>query len=112
MKSWIRKVVLEEEEEGLQKKYEVKPSLAEEAAAAAKAAAAAAADVARTSQEILISKTEGRVLVMATYWSTVSIYICFILYFISFTCELICNDHDLTCSRSCQRRDALKSLSV
>lgn len=59
---------MEEEEEGLQKKYEMKPSLAEEAAAAAKAAAAAAADVARTSQEILISKTEGRVLVMATYW--------------------------------------------
>ncbi|CAA2956085.1 peroxisomal membrane PEX14-like isoform X1 [Olea europaea subsp. europaea] len=60
LKSWIRKVVLEEEEEGLQKKYEVKPSLAEEAAAAAKAAAAAAADVARTSQEILISKTEEK----------------------------------------------------
>ncbi|KAL2515728.1 Peroxisomal membrane protein PEX14 [Forsythia ovata] len=58
LKSWIRKVVLEEE--GLQKKYKVKPSLAEEAAAAAKAAAAAAADVAQTSQEMLISKTEEK----------------------------------------------------
>ncbi|KAL2492703.1 Peroxisomal membrane protein PEX14 [Abeliophyllum distichum] len=59
LKSWIRKVVLEEEE-GLQKKYKVKPSLAEEAAFAAKAAATAAADVARTSQEMLISKTEEK----------------------------------------------------
>lgn len=60
LKSWIRKVVLDEEEEDLQKKYKVKPSLAEEAAAAAKAAAAAAADVARTTQEIVISKTEEK----------------------------------------------------
>lgn len=36
-----------------------KPSLAEEAAAAAKAAAAAAADVAKASQEMLITKNEG-----------------------------------------------------
>lgn len=40
-------------------KSKSKPSLTEEAAAAAKAAAAAAADVARASQEMLISKTEG-----------------------------------------------------
>lgn len=56
-KSWIRKVVMEEEDE----KGTVKgrPSLTEEAALAAKAAAAAAADVARASQEMLASKTEG-----------------------------------------------------
>lgn len=61
LKSWIRKVVLEEEEgESLVGKSNPKPNLAEEAAAAAKAAAAAAADVARTSQEMLMSKTEGQ----------------------------------------------------
>uniref|UniRef100_A0A5B6ZTZ9 Peroxisomal membrane protein PEX14 n=1 Tax=Davidia involucrata TaxID=16924 RepID=A0A5B6ZTZ9_DAVIN len=59
LKSWIRKVV-REEEENLEKKTNSKPTLAEEAAAAAKAAAAAAADVARTSQEMLISKTEEK----------------------------------------------------
>ena len=60
LKSWIRKVVLKEEEgEPLVEKGNAKPNLAEEAAAAAKAAAAAAADVARTSQEMLMSKTEG-----------------------------------------------------
>lgn len=57
----MRKVVLEEEEgEPLIKKLNEKPNLAEEAAAAAKAAAAAAADVARASQEMLLSKTEGQ----------------------------------------------------
>ncbi|KAM3380920.1 hypothetical protein P3S68_006493 [Capsicum galapagoense] len=57
-KSWIRKVVMEEEDE----KGPVKgrPSLAEEAAVAAKAAAAAAADVARVIQEMLASKTEEK----------------------------------------------------
>lgn len=61
LKSWIRKVVLEEEaaEEGAVKGINLKPSLAEEAAVAAKAAAAAAADVARASQEMLASKTDG-----------------------------------------------------
>lgn len=56
LKSWIRKVVLDEEDE---KGEKGKPSLAEEAAVAAKAAAAAAADVARASQEMLASKSEG-----------------------------------------------------
>ncbi|KAM7479907.1 hypothetical protein LguiA_028120 [Lonicera macranthoides] len=60
LKSWIRKVVLEKEEEDSGKKTESKPSLAEEAAAAAKSAAAAAADVARASQDMLISKTEEK----------------------------------------------------
>ncbi|KAK3035330.1 hypothetical protein RJ639_034038 [Escallonia herrerae] len=59
LKSWIRKVVLEEEEEDT-KKTNAKPSLAEEAAAAAKSAAAAAADVARASQEMVISKNEEK----------------------------------------------------
>ncbi|WOH10541.1 hypothetical protein DCAR_0730010 [Daucus carota subsp. sativus] len=55
LKSWIRKVVSEEDED-LANKTNSKPSLAEEAAAAAKSAAAAAADVARASQDMLISK--------------------------------------------------------
>lgn len=60
MKSWIRKVVHEEDEkEVLDNETNRKPTLAEEAAAAAKAAAAAASDVARASQEMLASKTEG-----------------------------------------------------
>lgn len=58
LKSWIRKVVHEEEEKSA-KKTDSKPSLEQEATAAAKAAAAAAAEVARASQEMLISKTEG-----------------------------------------------------
>ncbi|EEF52002.1 peroxisomal membrane protein PEX14 [Ricinus communis] len=57
-KSWIRKVVFEEEDPV--KKTNAKPSLAEEAAAAAKAAAAAAADVAKASQEMLNSKNEEK----------------------------------------------------
>ncbi|KAI3759387.1 hypothetical protein L6452_07161 [Arctium lappa] len=60
LKSWIRKVVLEDGEEDLAKKTNTKPTLAEEAAAAAKAAAAAASDVARASQEMLVSKTEEK----------------------------------------------------
>ncbi|XP_015882589.3 peroxisomal membrane protein PEX14 isoform X1 [Ziziphus jujuba] len=59
LKSWIRKVVLEDED-GIAKKTDTKPSLAEEAAAAAKSAAAAAADVAKASQEMLNSKNEER----------------------------------------------------
>ncbi|KAH7550455.1 hypothetical protein ACOSQ2_024506 [Xanthoceras sorbifolium] len=59
LKSWIRKVVLEDENDIL-KKTDAKPSLAEEAAAAAKAAAAAAADVAKASQEMLNSKNNEK----------------------------------------------------
>ncbi|XP_054807559.1 peroxisomal membrane protein PEX14 [Prosopis cineraria] len=58
LKSWIRKVVLEDDEP--LKKIVSKPSLAEEAALAAKAAAAAAADVAKASQEMLVSQSEER----------------------------------------------------
>lgn len=57
-KSWIRKIVLDDENLVV-KKTDGKPSLAEEAAAAAKAAAAAAADVAKASQEMLNSKNNG-----------------------------------------------------
>ncbi|KZV46276.1 hypothetical protein F511_10410 [Dorcoceras hygrometricum] len=57
LKSWIRKVVLEEE---MLKKINEKPSTEEEAAAAAKAAAVAAADVARASQEMLIATNEEK----------------------------------------------------
>ncbi|XP_039044649.1 peroxisomal membrane protein PEX14-like isoform X2 [Hibiscus syriacus] len=59
LKLWVRKVVLEEEND-YAKKIDAKPSLAEEAAAAAKAAAAAASDVAKASQEMLNSKNEER----------------------------------------------------
>lgn len=59
LKSWVRKVVLDEEED-LVKKTKSRPSLSDEATAAAKAAAAAAADVARASQEMLVSKTEEK----------------------------------------------------
>lgn len=59
LKSWIRKVVLDEEDDPT-RKTNLKPSLAEEAAAAAKAAAAAAADVAKASQEMLNSKSEEK----------------------------------------------------
>jgi hypothetical protein len=62
LKSWIRKVVLEEEGDSVMK-TNTKLSLAEEAAAAAKAAAAAAADVARASQEMLNSKNEGGIVI-------------------------------------------------
>ncbi|CAH9115558.1 unnamed protein product, partial [Cuscuta europaea] len=61
LKSWIRKVVLEEEEateEDGVRQNNLKLSLAEETATAAKAAAAAAADVARASQEMVVSKSE------------------------------------------------------
>ncbi|TXG50278.1 hypothetical protein EZV62_022802 [Acer yangbiense] len=59
LKSWIRKVVLEDEND-IVKKTDAKPSLAEEAAAAAKAAAAAATDVAKASQEMLNSKNNEK----------------------------------------------------
>lgn len=60
LKSWIRKSVLEEDEDGQVKEKTAKPSIAEEAAAAAKAAAAAASDVARASQEMLLTKNEEK----------------------------------------------------
>ncbi|KAL2321841.1 hypothetical protein Fmac_026220 [Flemingia macrophylla] len=59
LKSWVRKVVLDNDDEQL-KKTDNKPTLMEEAAQAAKSAAAAAADVAKTSQEMLASKAEER----------------------------------------------------
>jgi hypothetical protein len=68
LKSWIRKVVLEEEDDSVMK-TNTKLSLAEEAAAAAKAAAAAAADVARASQEMLNSKNEGGIVIELLFFS-------------------------------------------
>ncbi|XAR72631.1 hypothetical protein NMG60_11019342 [Bertholletia excelsa] len=59
LKSWIRKVVFEEEGKSI-KRTNSSPGLEEEATAAAKAAAAAATDVARATQEILISKSEEK----------------------------------------------------
>ncbi|XP_074316902.1 peroxisomal membrane protein PEX14 isoform X2 [Silene latifolia] len=59
LKSWIRRVVLDEEE-SVEGKSVRKPTLAEEATAAAKAAAAAAADVAKASQEMLLTKQEEK----------------------------------------------------
>ncbi|KAK7347015.1 hypothetical protein VNO80_21539 [Phaseolus coccineus] len=59
LKSWIHKVVLDNDDEQL-KKTDDKPTLMEEAAQAAKSAAAAAAEVAKVSQEILASKGEER----------------------------------------------------
>ncbi|RDX64980.1 Peroxisomal membrane protein PEX14, partial [Mucuna pruriens] len=59
LKSWIRKVVLDNDDEQLEK-TDNKPTLMEEAAQAAKSAAAAAADVAKASQEMLASKGEER----------------------------------------------------
>ncbi|XP_071731676.1 peroxisomal membrane protein PEX14-like [Rutidosis leptorrhynchoides] len=60
LKSWIRKVVNEDGEDDVADITNKKPTLAEEAAAAAKAAAVAASDVARASQEMLVSKTEEK----------------------------------------------------
>ncbi|KAL9239598.1 hypothetical protein vseg_013907 [Gypsophila vaccaria] len=59
LKTWIRRVVLDEDDSA-EKKLEGKPSLAEETVAAAKAAAAAAADVAKASHEMLITKNEEK----------------------------------------------------
>ncbi|XP_044486854.1 peroxisomal membrane protein PEX14-like [Mangifera indica] len=58
-KSWIRKVVLEEQDD-ITKKTNGKPSFAEEAVVAAKAAAASAADVAKASQEMLKSQIDEK----------------------------------------------------
>ncbi|XP_051136652.1 peroxisomal membrane protein PEX14-like isoform X2 [Andrographis paniculata] len=60
LKSWIRWIVLEEDVKGQTKKFDTKPSIAEEAAAAAKSAATAAADVARTSQDMLMTNSEEK----------------------------------------------------
>ena len=51
---------MSEEESDPLEKADAKPGLAEEAVAAAKAASAAASDVARVSQELMITKSEGR----------------------------------------------------
>ncbi|KAF2576212.1 hypothetical protein F2Q70_00000514, partial [Brassica cretica] len=59
LKSWVRKVMSEEESDPLEK-ADAKPSLAEEAVAAAKAASAAASDVASVSQEMMKTKSEER----------------------------------------------------
>ncbi|KAL0718352.1 hypothetical protein Bca4012_067674 [Brassica carinata] len=59
IKSWVRRIMLEEESDPLEKS-DAKPSLAEEAVAAAKAASAAASDVARVSQEMMKTKSEDR----------------------------------------------------
>ncbi|CAH8392940.1 unnamed protein product [Eruca vesicaria subsp. sativa] len=59
LKSWVRRIMLEEETDTLEK-ADAKPSLAEEAVAAAKAASAAASDVARVSQEMMKTKSEER----------------------------------------------------
>ncbi|XP_020230319.1 peroxisomal membrane protein PEX14 isoform X2 [Cajanus cajan] len=59
LKSWIRNVALEEENDQL-KRICSKPSLAEETAQAAKVAAVAAADIAKASQELLTSKNEEK----------------------------------------------------
>ncbi|ESQ31635.1 hypothetical protein EUTSA_v10004017mg [Eutrema salsugineum] len=59
LKSWVRRIMLEEETDP-QKKADAKPSLAEEAVAAAKAASAAASDVARVSQEMMKTKSEEK----------------------------------------------------
>lgn len=59
LRSWIRAVVLGEEN-GISKETHLRPSLAEETAAAAKAAATAAADMAKASEELLNSKLQGK----------------------------------------------------
>lgn len=60
--------MLEEETDPL-KKTDAKPSLAEEAVAAAKAASAAASDVARVSQEMMKTKSEGRCYICGLSWT-------------------------------------------
>lgn len=57
LRSWIRGVVSDEDQEDLKRNT---PSLNEEATTAAKAAAAAAADAAKASQELVIMKSEEK----------------------------------------------------
>ncbi|GAB2240763.1 hypothetical protein Droror1_Dr00021281 [Drosera rotundifolia] len=59
LKSWIRKVAFDHKDD-VDERAASRPSLAEEAVAAAKAAAVAAADVAKASQEMLITKNEEK----------------------------------------------------
>ncbi|KAI9087582.1 hypothetical protein K1719_030452 [Acacia pycnantha] len=59
LRSWIRKVVVEDEDDWL-KGTDSKPRLVEDAARAAKETAAAAAEMAKVSQEMLASKSEER----------------------------------------------------
>ncbi|KAI5423439.1 hypothetical protein KIW84_046408 [Lathyrus oleraceus] len=59
LNSWIRKVVLDKDDE-LSRETNNKPTLAEEVAQAAKSAAAAATNVAKASQDMLASKGEER----------------------------------------------------
>lgn len=86
LRSWVRKVVSEDDND-VEKETDKKPSLAEEAAAAAKSAAAAAADVAKASQEMLNSKTEGEILILHLnlFLSSLSLFltglICFHFHF-------------------------------
>ncbi|KAL8154232.1 hypothetical protein V2J09_011992 [Rumex salicifolius] len=58
LRSWVRRVVFDDDEEDGLMKEDLKPSLKEEATAAAKAAAAAAAAAAKASQEMVIMKSE------------------------------------------------------
>lgn len=58
IKAWIKKVVTEREEEA-EKEEKQSSKVAEEAAEAAKAAASAAALVAKASQDLLSSRSEG-----------------------------------------------------
>ncbi|GER56846.1 peroxisomal membrane protein PEX14 [Striga asiatica] len=58
LKTWIRKVVSEEDEAGSNNEHITKINVALEASAAAKAAAAAASDVARASHDMLMAKSE------------------------------------------------------
>ncbi|KAL1340624.1 hypothetical protein HN51_026991 [Arachis hypogaea] len=59
LKSWIRKIVLEEEYDQLES-TDSKPTVVEEVSQAAKAAAAAAAESAKANQEILACRSEER----------------------------------------------------
>ncbi|KAL1293002.1 peroxisomal membrane protein PEX14 isoform X2 [Arachis ipaensis] len=59
LKSWIRKIVLEEEYNQLES-TDSKPTVVEEASKAAKAAAAAAVELAKANQEILTCRNEEK----------------------------------------------------
>lgn len=57
LKSWIKKIVIEEKES--EREVKLRSVLVDQTAEAAKAAAAAAAVVAKASEELLSSKNEG-----------------------------------------------------
>jgi len=65
---WIRNVVLEEDHDQLKRTYLLQKS-------PAKATTTAAADIAKATQELLTSKTEGR-LIKLQYGSCKISYIC------------------------------------